>query len=101
MCDPLHTSAHADSRREGAELFATRGCAHCHGVDGDGTDSGPSLLKLRRKLKPQQIEEQILHGGQAMPAFGDTLTHEEIESLVSFLRAKNWTPAPPHAEQPQ
>ncbi len=33
-----------------------------------------------------------------MPAFGDTLTHEEIESLVSFLRAKNWTPAPVHAE---
>lgn len=91
---PATVSAHADSKVEGAELFATRGCTHCHGVDGQGTDSGPSLRQLRKKLSSEQIERQIVAGGQAMPAFGDTLDHEQVASLVAFLKAKKWISAP-------
>jgi mono/diheme cytochrome c family protein len=31
---------------------------------------------------------QIREGGQEMPAFGTALSQQEIEDLVSFLRAK-------------
>lgn len=89
-----HVSAAADKKREGAELFATRGCTHCHGDNGQGTDDGPALLQLRKHLKPAQIRQQIVHGGKQMPAFGDTLTEIQVSSLVAFLRAKTWVSAP-------
>lgn len=83
---------------EGAELFATRGCTHCHGAEGKGTDQGPSLRELRKHRRPAEIERQIVYGGGAMPAFGDTLDHAQVESLVSFLRAKTWIQAPVHPD---
>ncbi len=92
---PVPAAAFADKKAEGAELFATRGCAHCHGDNGQGTDRAPALRELRKKLSAQRINDQIVHGGQGMPAFGDSLKPDEVEDLVSFLRAKKWTP-PPH-----
>ena len=92
-------SAHADRKLEGAKLFATRGCAHCHGANGEGTDSGPSLRDIQKRLNAKQIKHQIVFGGQAMPAFGDTLDHEQIDNLAVFLRSNQWpatsaTPVP-------
>ena len=87
-------AAATDAHAEGAELFATRGCAHCHGADGKGTDLGPSLRDLRKHLSSARIEQQIAHGGGGMPAFGDLLDQAQINNLVAFLRAKTWTPAP-------
>ena len=91
---PAPAAAFADGKEAGAELFATRGCTHCHGADGMGTDKGPSLRDLRKKLKDGQVREQIVHGGQGMPAFGDSLKDEEVDELVSFLRAKKWVTPP-------
>lgn len=87
-------SARTDAKREGAELFATRGCTHCHGENGQGTDDGPPLRELRKHLTARQIQGQIIHGGKQMPAFGDSLSPAEVQSLVSFLRARKWTPVP-------
>ncbi len=78
----------------GAALFATQGCAHCHGETGEGTDSGPSLRDVHRKLKAMQIRQQIAAGGGAMPAFGTVLDAGQIQALVSFLRSKTWAAAP-------
>jgi mono/diheme cytochrome c family protein len=97
---PETASAHADKRAEGAELFATRGCAHCHGDTGEGTERAPALLQLRKKLSEQKIQDQIVHGGQGMPAFGESLNAEEVDSLVRFLRAKKWVSAPKPAAAP-
>ena len=97
LAHPSVASAHENEKQQGAELFTTRGCAHCHGNTGQGSDTGPALRDLRKRLKPEQIEHQIVAGGQAMPAFGDTLTHEQVEDLMKFLRAKKWTPVPPNA----
>ena len=87
------------SKESGAALFATRGCAHCHGETGEGTDSGPSLRDVHRKLKAAQIRQQIVAGGGAMPAFGTVLDAGQIQALVSFLRSKTWTVATPPAEK--
>lgn len=91
---PTNVSAHVDKKLEGGELFGSRGCTHCHGADGTGTEEGPSLRDIRKRLKPDQIAEQIRHGGKQMPAFGDSLDEEQIADLVAFLDAKRWEPVP-------
>ncbi len=102
MVRPAPAAASVDKKAAGAELYATRGCAHCHGYDGKGTEKGPSLLNERKKKSAGAIQEQIVHGGGEMPAFGDVLKPDEVDDLVSFLRAKKWEglPAPPPAPSP-
>lgn len=87
--------AQAGSKAEGARVFATSGCTHCHAASGEGTDSGPSLRNVRHRLKPSQIQQQIVAGGGEMPAFGTVLDPEQVKALVAFLRAKVWVVAPP------
>lgn len=88
------SAAGGDKKAAGAVLFATRGCAHCHGDNGQGTGRGPSLHDLRKKLSEDRVHDQIVHGGQGMPAFGDSLAPEETDDLVAFLRAKRWITPP-------
>jgi mono/diheme cytochrome c family protein len=86
------------AERAGAVLFRDKGCAHCHGVGGIGTQKAPSLVDLRKnKLwTPARITDQILTGGQKMPPFSDSVTDEEAAQLVAYLRAKH-RPVPPPA----
>ena len=91
---PTEASAHTDQKVAGGELFATSGCTHCHGAEGEGGDAGPSLRNVRKRFSAAKIEHQIEFGGGAMPAFGSSLTHAQIEQLVMFLRAKPWATAP-------
>lgn len=67
----------------GAALFQEKGCAHCHGVEGQGTAKGPALKRMRKS----KIEKQIRFGGKEMPAFGDVLNEDEMKALVEFVRA--------------
>jgi ubiquinol-cytochrome c reductase cytochrome b subunit len=83
--------AHASSkamRQQGAALFHEKGCEHCHGVDGVGTERGPNLSGVGRALHKPQIELQIRDGGKEMPAFGKALSDDEVTRLVAFLAAK-------------
>ncbi|HEY5330542.1 MAG TPA: cytochrome c [Acidobacteriaceae bacterium] len=84
-------TAHAASkavRKQGAAVFHEKGCEHCHGVDGVGTDKGPDLSGVGRQLHKPEIAKQIHDGGKQMPAFGDALTDDEIQQLVEYLAAK-------------
>ena len=45
--------------------------------------------------------DQIRDGGKEMPAFGIALSQQEIEDLVSFLRAKRKVVMPPREEAKQ
>lgn len=91
-----------DSEKAGALLFRDKGCAHCHGVGGAGTQKAPSLANLPkdRAWPPAKITQQILNGGQKMPPFRDSLSDEEITQLVAYLKAKNRPVPPPDTEQP-
>jgi mono/diheme cytochrome c family protein len=80
------------SREAGAEIFKSRGCEHCHGVDGVGTDKGPELTTVGKRWKGPRIEQQIVNGGNGMPAFGQVLQPDEVKSLVDFLKAKKKAP---------
>ena len=82
---PQAGSAVTETHNPGATLFQEKGCSHCHGTDGNGTDKGPSLARIGRRLKREQIESQIVHGGKEMPPFGDVLDANELRQLVEYL----------------
>jgi mono/diheme cytochrome c family protein len=84
--------ASANPKRRGAQLFATTGCVHCHGVAGISGGKGPSLADVRKRRKPEEIYTQIHDGGKSMPAFGEQLRDDQIKDLVKYLRSKRKAP---------
>jgi mono/diheme cytochrome c family protein len=86
------TAASNADRAAGAELFKEKGCEHCHGPDGAGTDKGPSLTTVGKRMKREQIEHQIREGGKEMPPFGDVLNDDETHKLVEYLAHKKKAP---------
>lgn len=80
--------AGSDAQKRGQELFATKGCMHCHGTNGVGGGRGPDLQLVRKRRSRESMVAQIRDGGKVMPAFGDELSAQEIDDLVAFLRAK-------------
>jgi mono/diheme cytochrome c family protein len=94
-------TASSKAKQRGAELFADRGCAHCHGPNGIGGKRGPDLQKVRKMMTKEQIRVQIHDGGMMMPAFGQSLTAPQIDDLIAYLRAKRKVivvPTQPHAD---
>jgi mono/diheme cytochrome c family protein len=85
-------TASKTDRAAGAELFKEKGCEHCHGADGVGTEKGPSLTTVGKRLKKDEIERQIREGGKQMPAFGDVLNEDETRKLVDYLAHKKKAP---------
>ena len=85
---------------EGRTLYQAH-CAVCHGATGMGDGEAarslspsPALLSYMVNM-PMAVDEYLLwsvaDGGAAfdtdMPAFKDTLTHEEIWTIIAFMRA--------------
>ena len=72
------------------ELFQ-RNCAVCHGPEGEGQQVGalavPSLGAARTVgSTDERLSQQIHDGGGQMPPFKYTLTDEQIQALVRFIR---------------
>lgn len=65
----------------GAEVFRLQ-CARCHADDASG-DVGPALSLST--LTSEQTRTVIASGRAEMPAFGDALGPDEIESLLLFV----------------
>jgi outer membrane protein assembly factor BamB/mono/diheme cytochrome c family protein len=79
----------------GEEAFDTT-CGSCHTLAAAGTGGsvGPNL----DELKPDQalVEKQVTNGGGGMPAFGSSLSKEEIKNISEFVSTwagKKLTPA--------
>jgi outer membrane protein assembly factor BamB len=68
----------------GEEVFDTT-CSTCHTLAAAGTNGnvGPNL----DELEPSQglVEHQVTNGGGGMPAFGGTLSKEEITNVAEFV----------------
>lgn len=67
-------------------------CASCHGPDGAGTAAGRSLnvVDLRSPAvqgqSEAQLEQIVKNGINNMPAFGDSLSDQEIAAVVAHVR---------------
>ncbi len=80
----------------GARAGFTKNCVTCHGASAQGgtvkLDSGEKLkvpnLCVGHALHHPDSEfvDQIMKGGDGMPAFKDKLKAEEITDLVHFIR---------------
>jgi mono/diheme cytochrome c family protein len=95
-------AARADKRAQDSnptrELFQ-RNCAMCHGPDGRGRQVGtlsvPSLHEGRPATDPdERLFTQVHDGGNGMPPFKYTLTDEQIQDLVRFVREEMQGRAP-------
>jgi mono/diheme cytochrome c family protein len=78
---------HGDLRRK---LFQ-QNCAACHGAQGEGRQLGTLKVPALREGRPvtdadAQLLAQIHDGGKGMPPFKYTLTDEQIEDLLRFVR---------------
>jgi mono/diheme cytochrome c family protein len=82
---PAATAQKAAETANGRLIFHEKGCEHCHGENLRGTDKGPSLLGVGRRMSASQRHRQIHEGGDNMPAFGDALNETEEDDLVKFL----------------
>ena len=79
---------------DGKEYFASA-CGRCHGVYGEGTDHGPTLVHViydTRNFSDEQIREAVRHGAMARNwPFGDMppvkgLTTGQLDMAIWFLR---------------
>jgi mono/diheme cytochrome c family protein len=92
-----HAADQKADERSGAVLFRDKGCAHCHGANGEGTAKAPPVANIRtdKKWPVAKIKDQILNGGAKMPPFSDSLSDPEIDQIITFMRAKHWPTPPP------
>jgi mono/diheme cytochrome c family protein len=90
-CATGNNSAAAKKTGDDArELFA-RNCAVCHGPSGEGKQIGtlqvPTLREGRAAQDPDaRLLSQIHDGGNGMPPFKFTLTDDQIQELLRFVR---------------
>jgi mono/diheme cytochrome c family protein len=69
----------------GAAVFASAGCGGCHTLAAAGSSGavGPNLDELQPEL--EQVVEQVTNGGGGMPAFGETLSEEQIQDVAAYV----------------
>ena len=66
----------------GPQLFADKGCAACHGQNGEGSNIAPALPGHTA----EQVRRQVRNPVGAMPSFGpEKISDEELEELVEFI----------------
>jgi mono/diheme cytochrome c family protein len=77
----------------GEDTFKAK-CAACHGPDGAGKTTMGTMLKIRdlgsaevQKETDVDLNRIIAKGKNKMPAFDGKLKKEQIEQLVSYVRA--------------
>lgn len=73
------------STHHGAEVYAKANCAACHGGLGYG-GAGPRFRGDKLLSADTYVVGQILIGRGIMPAFGDTLSNDEIAAVATYIR---------------
>lgn len=76
----------------GAEVYAQK-CALCHAGDGSGSTSMGKMLKLRDLRSPEvqamsdaELYEITANGKAKMPAYKESLSKEQIQAVVGYIR---------------
>ena len=89
----LTLSTTAEEQARGEALYASEGCASCHGDAQGGAGSGPSFLipGLVEQRSLADLALSISDGSPpAMPAYAEQLTEEDVWALAAFVRSIAW-----------
>jgi mono/diheme cytochrome c family protein len=72
---------------EGEGIFASNGCGSCHTLEAAGASGtiGPNLDDT--KPSHDLVVDRVTNGAGAMPAFGDSLTEEQIAAVADYVVA--------------
>ena len=84
---PTQTADSGASAAAGAVLFRQKGCAYCHAANAEGSDKAPPLQHLGRAWDRARTSHQISEGGDAMPAFGTSLSDAELVELIDYFQS--------------
>jgi|ERR1700730_651583 cytochrome c6 len=89
----LTLPAFARAQSDVDKVYKTH-CVLCHAPDGSGSSPSGKALKAQdlrsdsaQKKSDAELAEAISHGRGKMPAFGKKLKPEDIQQLVTFIRA--------------
>jgi len=82
------TQSLSGNAAQGAQSYQQRGCINCHLIAGAGGQRGPELTHIGSQRSPDYLTWRILNGGTNMPAYGNTLSPEELSNIVQFLSAQ-------------
>jgi ubiquinol-cytochrome c reductase cytochrome b subunit len=85
---PQVTQSLSPTAAQGAAAFEQKGCINCHRIAGVGGQRGPDLTHIGAQLSPDELTWRILSGGRNMPAYGSTLTPQDVSALVEFLSTR-------------
>jgi cytochrome c oxidase cbb3-type subunit 3 len=86
------SAAALDDANDKAKSTFKSNCVVCHGVDGAGTPVGKSMKApdLRsddiQKKKDAELEQSVNDGKGNMPPFSSSLSHEQIQMLIAYVR---------------
>jgi ubiquinol-cytochrome c reductase cytochrome b subunit len=78
--------------KTGAKLFSAYACTACHRIDGVGGERGPDLSRVGDRLNYGQFTWRIAHGGGGMPSYGNTLSPQKLDELITFLETRSASP---------
>jgi mono/diheme cytochrome c family protein len=67
------------------ETIYSNTCAMCHGNEGQG-GVGKELADNQDLADTSHVVKRIVQGQAPMPAFGNSLSDEEIASVASYIR---------------
>ena len=88
----IAANVQAEDSKIAASTFAQR-CSACHGADGSGATVMGKSANIPDLRSPQllnqtdaDLEETIARGKGVMPAFGTSLSNDEIDGLVLYVR---------------
>jgi ubiquinol-cytochrome c reductase cytochrome b subunit len=73
----------------GSILFQQKACMYCHQIESYGGKVGPDLTHVANRLNEQQMQIRIINGSENMPAYGSSLTSDELNKILAFLRQQN------------
>ena len=85
------TANPAPDNAVGEQTFQSN-CVVCHGADGTGTATGKALKapdlnsEAVQKTTAAQMEAQVSDGKNNMPPFKSSLSKEQIQAVVQYVR---------------
>ena len=72
----------SDPVERGKQLFVTKNCASCHGLDGRGGVIGPPIVGT----KAEKLRSKTLAGPRGMPAYAPgALTDDDLAAIAAYL----------------